>query len=71
VLSEDDDVVEAFTPDATDESLAYGVHQRRPHRRSHDANSDACRNAIEARSELVVTIANEHVRPDPERGRIA
>src|SRR5580658_1062198 len=70
-LGQDDQVVEALAPDAPQKPFAHRVHERRLHRGAQDVNAGAIGDAIEDRTELVVTIANDELRPLPERRRIA
>lgn len=70
-LREDDHVIETLAPDAPQESLAHRVHQRCPHGSAHDTGTRAHGDAVENRAELVVAVADNELRPVPERRRVA
>ncbi len=48
-LPEDNQMIEAFAPDAPDEPFAHRIHQWRPHSRSKNANPSAFGSPIERR----------------------
>jgi hypothetical protein len=70
-LGQDDDVIEALPPHASEESLAHRVHERRLDRGAQKANAGASGDAIERRTELVVAVADDEVRSLSERRRVA
>ena len=66
-LRKDDCVIKAFAPDAPQKPFAHRIHQRSLHRGAQDANPGALGDAIEDRTELVVAIADNELRPLPKR----
>jgi hypothetical protein len=69
--SEDDDVVETLASHRTEEPLAGGVDQRRPHRALDDAGAGTDGRAIEVGSEFAVSIANDELGALAERSGVA
>ena len=68
-LGEDDEVIGALAAHAPEKSLAHGVHERCLNRSAHDANPNALGDTVEHRTELVVPVPDEELRPLPE-GRL-
>jgi hypothetical protein len=63
---QDEQLIEALAPDAPQKPLAHRIHQGCAHRRGQDANPGALGNAIEVSAELIVSIADDDLRPWPK-----
>jgi hypothetical protein len=64
-------VIEALSADAPQKSLADRVHQRRLHGGAHDTGTGARGDAVEDRTEFVVSIPDEDLRRVPEGCHVA
>ena len=65
-LAKNHHVVEAFAPDAPEEPLAHGIHERSTNRRPENANPSAVRRAVKVGAELAVVVADEEFGPGAE-----
>src|SRR5450755_1598565 len=70
-LAQDDHVIETFTPHATEEALACGIHVWRAHRSLDAPRPEGSSSAVEVDAELVVPIANNETRSLAERRAVA
>ncbi len=61
ILTEDENVVEEFSPDRTDEAFSEGIHVRRAYRRAHDAHPGRGEYASEPSAELHVVVADDNL----------
>src|SRR4029077_21208461 len=68
---EDDQAIEALAADPPEKSFSYGIHQRALPARAQAANHGVLGGASTDRTEPVVAIADNELRPLPERRRIA
>jgi hypothetical protein len=71
LLGRDEDVIEALAAGTSQESFAHRVHQRRLDRGAQKARTGALGNAVELRTELVIAVADDELRPRSERRRVA
>ena len=71
LLGEDDQAIEALAAHAPEKSLAHGVHERSLNRSAHDASAGALGDTVEYRTELVIPVSDENLRPVAEGRRIA
>ncbi len=70
LIAEQQDVIEDLASDAADEALGHGVHVGGPDGDLDDPDSGSLRDVVEGRSELVVAVAQEHLRRFPIHGGI-
>ena len=66
-LPEDDDVIEALAPHATQKPFDHRIHSGRARRSQHDLDLCTLGNAVEQSAILRVPIPNENLRSFPER----
>ena len=62
-VADDQEPVEAFGSDGSDEPLGVGVRLRRLHRRVDDPGSFAAEHLVEGSGELAVAIVDQETRP--------
>jgi len=70
-LTEDEQVIQAFTPHAAQEALADGIRLRGADRRAQDRDAASRSDAGEGRPEFAVVVADEVARVLPERCGLA
>jgi hypothetical protein len=71
LLGQDEDVIEALAADTSQESFAHRVHQRCLDRGAQKARTCALGDAVELRTELVIAVAEDELRPLSEGRRVA
>ncbi len=66
-ITQEQDMIQQFTPDAADETLAYGVGFRCFDWRMDHIDAAACGHVLELRTKLTIIIADEETRSFAKR----
>ena len=68
---ENQEMIQAFSPHASQKAFTNGIRSRRPVRRSKDFDATRCCHSCEIRPEFAVIISNQIARPFSIRSRFA